>query len=161
MKTIIINTENTEITIDGKKYILIPDDVPAPKESELKTFEDCWNKIKPKWFLNSSNRICEASDPTFNNLTNNSANQLPTEKSAKQIQATIKLHVVSHALQGEYVHYGNQKNYNYVVLLNNKRELDVMQAFNVYSPFSFKDEETARKSIEIAKDIWLEYFGVK
>jgi hypothetical protein len=165
MKQIIINTDNTQITIDGKEYVLVPVEF-APgvkaelKEPELKTFEDCWNKIKPKYYINDWGYIKQIS--TFNNSNAYTNNQLPTEKSAKQIQAAIKLFVVKQALQGDWepVH-GLPRWYIHYDCLNTRLVKGTCSHLVYMHPYPFKSAELAQKAIDIAGDIFLEYFGVE
>lgn len=161
MKTITYFESNNIVEIDGRRYYLQPIDHPKDlyKETELKTFEDCWNKVKPEYYIDDDNLICEYLDYPEKYRTE-TLNQLPTHKSAQQIQAAIKLFVVMHALQENWVPDTEREAYsiwyNNGILLISK---DYCNSYN--NPYIFKDQETAHKAIDIAGDIFLEYFGVK
>lgn len=160
MKSITLNENNTQITIDGKEYLLIPnitvEDICKVKEPELKTFEDCWNKVKPQFFIDNANDI-----KSYGNDTSSwaSLNQLPTEKTAKQIQAAIKLFVVKQALQGDWEPYGGDD--AFYVINDCGFVIAELNGKPGYNPYPFKTKELAQKAIDIAKDIWLEYFGIE
>lgn len=154
MQSINISNDGLSVNIDGITYYRPTD---LPKEPELKTFQDCWNKVRPIFMVDSGNNIREV--PTFLTYDETTSNQLPTEKSAKQIQAAIKLFVIMYALQGDWEQVWNEERY-YSVRYNGT-DLDVHTFACEYSPFVFKTGGLAKKSIDIAGDIWLEFFGVE
>lgn len=161
MKSIILNENNTQITIDNKEYILVPVNfspgvTASLKEPELKTFEDCWNKVIPRFFIDNANEIKSYG---HDKLYESSINQLPTEKTAKQIQAAIKLFVVKQALQEDWEPCTGDCGF-YVIYDNGLVIQEHGGKFGI-NPYSFKSLEISRKAIDIAKDIWLEYYGIE
>lgn len=159
MQTVTLSDDGNSVLIDGVVY----DKRKEPeKEVELKTFEDCWNAVKPVYWNRSSNTfVADNGSPSFSAA--GAALQLPTEKTAKQIQAAIKLFVVRQALQGDWEPGQGANHTPFFVWFNGNRGLLVggLCGQAMYSPFFYKSEELAKKSIEIAGDIYKEWFGVK
>jgi hypothetical protein len=159
MNSITINEDKTIATIDGVVYTLTPGmATPEPKKPELKTFRDCWDKVKPNFVINSNNCIINGHTWDAPRLFN----YLPTEKTARQIQAAIKLFVVWTAVNGEGSSHINE-NVFYIFYSRYTNDLTVTESIvsSLYNQYPFKTKELAQKAIDIAKDIWLEYFGIE
>jgi len=152
--------ENFQVDVNGELYDLVKREI--PKEPKLNTFEDCWNKVRPVWFIDNDNNITQT--PPIYRLKEKYHNQLPSEKSASQIQAAIKLFVVWAAINGEwsplcsggahYIIYNAAK-------FNNKLYASGVLPDGYFNPYPFKTPELAQKALDIAKPIWLEYFGIE
>lgn len=158
MNSIVVNEQKTFATIDGIMYRLTPhkmvDEQYSPK---LQTLEDCWNKVNPRYLIRQG-------DGTLSqDLKNYSlCSHLPSAKTARQIQAAIKLFVVWVAINGEW--YPKNNGLRYFIYFNqNEKNLQTNMTYHtsIINPFPFKTYQLADKAIDIAKDIWLEYFGVE
>lgn len=147
------------ITVCGVEYELIEK---KKNDPELKTFNDCWNKVKPEYFINDFNEIRNIKIRSNCTFDKQFSGHLPTYKMAKQIQAAIKLFVVRHALQGEWEPESGRNDTPCYVWFNGTRGLLIQklhgQAIN--TPFAYRSEDLAIKSMEIAADIYKEWFGV-
>jgi hypothetical protein len=160
MKSINISNDGNSVSIDG---VIYDKRKTEPKEPGLKTFEDCWNKVKPiYWNKNSNSEITSSpASPVFYPGRGMEMN-LPSEKTARQIQTAIKLFVVWAAINGEWYPDTNENAfYIYYSRYENDIHITVSIIYSTYHPYPFKTRELAQKAIDIAKDIWLEYFGIE
>jgi hypothetical protein len=157
------------VTPDGKRYRLVPEDEPpvAPgvKEPELNTFEDCWNKVRPEYYLSNLNQI-QACGVHLSDLKEGGRdeNLFPTEQNGMQIQAAIKLFVIHSALCGgmpEAVYSKSVPHWEVCFHDDIKRGIfPAKVSHGICTQFMFPTEELAQKSIDIGKDIWRTYFGL-
>lgn len=158
MKTVTLSNDGNSVLIDGVVYDKRKD---TEKKEELNTFEDCWNAVKPVYWNHSANTsISDNGSSLF--CSDGATLQLPTEKTARQIQAAIKLFVVRHALQGDWEPKPGTSDAPRHVWFNNRGGLLVQELYGqaLNTPFAYKSEALAIKSIEIAGDIYKEWFGV-
>jgi hypothetical protein len=156
------------VTADGKRYRLVPEEdkppvSPVVNEPELNTFEDCWKKIRPSYFINLNNEIeCFDMASTNGEYDHSLSFHLPTESNCKQIQAAIKLFVIQYALNDGYVSIENSHGGYSVYFDGALLRVEQTNPHNsdTRSPYIFKTFELAQKSIDIGKDIWRTYFGL-
>jgi len=153
---------------EEERYILFPEryynlETPKAKEPELNTFEDCWNKVRPEYYLNNLNQISTCGVHLLELKDSNDENLFPTEQNGMKIQAAIKLFVIHAALVDENWNYAYDENHYEVCYDDNieKKGLRVVSvSHGIATQFLFPTRELAQKSIDIAKDIWLTYFGL-
>ena len=153
--------ENLQVNVNGEIYDLVKREI--PKEPELNTFEDCWNKVNPRYWIRQNDGSI-ATDFANHLLCGKTITHLPSEKTARQIQAAIKLFVVWAAINGEwsplcsssahYIIYNAAK-------FNDKLYVSGVLSNGYFNPYPFKTPELAQKAIDIAEDIWLQYFGIE
>lgn len=157
------------VTSNGKRYRLVPEDEPPTttpvKSPELNTFEDCWNKVRPEYYLSNLNQIMTCG-VHLTDLKNDGRdeNLFPTEQNGCQIQAAIKLFVIHDALCGRMPESVYSKSVpHWEVCFHDDIKHGIFPAkvsHGICTQFMFPTEELAQKSIDIGKDIWRTYFGL-
>lgn len=156
-----ISNDGLSVIVNGITYhkLVLAKELPdAPKEPELKTFQDCWEKVKPGYWIKQATNTIEQQNIILYYDNKDTAN-LPTRKSATQIQAAIKLFVIKEALQGDWKPELNERSYH---IWYNGYNLKIGTNFGEekLNPFTFKSKELAQRAIEIGRNIWLKYFGL-
>jgi len=127
----------------------------------LQSYEDCFRKVKPEYFIDTHNEIAHLAPPPNVKNFHAASNRVPSRKCAEQLQAAAKLFVITEALNGgEWVPEAGEPVYG-IYYSRNKGLLcvDVAQ-FVISSPYNFKSKELGLQAIRIASPIWLKYFGV-
>lgn len=98
------------------------------------------------------------------NLDSTDQNNVPTERQAKQLAATIKLMTIMHdANGGEWV--PNQDKKRVIVAWNpafgkGSEFFCYTHKNSFYSPIYFRDYETAQRAYEENKQVFNDYFGI-
>lgn len=165
MKEVTINGMTITVTEDTAKLMLeqahdvidqLGDTFDEDNENELNTFQDCWEKVNScgGYYISSYNNISSAE---LINYHVDNMNVVPREDLAKKIQLYTQLLVVAEALNdGEEF-----TNSCYVVERNGVLATGYAVGDYNYVDILYKDEETAKKAIEIAGDIYNEFFNLK
>jgi len=132
------------------------------KEDEVRSWEDCMRKLK-KWFwIDSTSSVMRLDEAAGIDATDKGV--LPTEQDAKQVLAEMQLRVIANVLNdGWEPDWDNDTEFKYVVRYDYDDDDFIVFSATVISssPIYFKDEKTAQKAIQIGKEQWLIYFGVK
>lgn len=140
------NKDLTTITLTSSVAKWIKD-LTISKEPELNTFKDCWNKVKPNFYLSSINEI-------VNNTTlTHRGNELPSKLHLEWIQELIKLQVVATALNSTAPFYGS----GICICATKKYEskdsyiltLEALNPSKNYGDIKFMNKELAQKAISI------------
>lgn len=132
--------------------IITPSDVTdTPPVKSLK-YEDCFERVKPKFWVDVDLVISQNNSAFYDNV--------PTERQAKQLAATIKLMTIMHdANFGEWIPSEGEKIWSHYF----ERETNVIGScdyeYTAPSPIYFRDKETAKRAYEANKEIFHDYFG--
>lgn len=133
--------------------IVTPSDVTdTPPVKSLK-YEDCFERLKPKCYVDEALQIKQSV------LVHN--DNVPTERQAKQLAATIKLMTIMHdANGGEWVPKAGEMFYSFNY--NREESKVVMSNYKTFiaSPIYFRDHKTAKRAYEANKEIFHDYFGI-
>jgi len=127
----------------------------AQKE-ELKTFRDCWDKVKPIFHMDTIGEIrggiCEGENAY--NYPN-----LPRKELVEKVKLYIKLLVVAEAVNDGWVYKNGGSRY-YCIYLKKDNKLRVIHGNMISGDIKFKDKETAQKAIDICPEVWKEYLTI-
>lgn len=143
---------------DGRKVkITVVEQTKTETEVSAK-FEDCWERVKPMFYVNRDNEINVSIAPINKPMQHNA---VPTERNARQLQAFAKLLVIMHDLNGgEWIPKDGESIYRLVYL----READDFYTRKTTrtneSPIRFRTEELAQKALEANKQLFRDFYGV-
>lgn len=131
-------------------------------KTELKTFEDCFRVIRPRYYINNINTISRMNGGYSNEGTMDH-NLFPSKVIGAQIQAAIKLFVIHAALvpNWKYDPLGTHWKVAYYVGPGKQKLATYCDKHGVATQFMFPTEELAKKAIDIGGDLWMTYYGMK
>lgn len=131
---------------------ITPSDVTdTPPLPSLK-YEDCFERVEPKFYVDLFLIISQSQSAFENNV--------PTKRQAKQLAATIKLMTIMHdANGGEWVPSEQELILAPVFVRRSKQCTFDLLEHSTYSPIYFRDYETAQRAYEANKEIFHDYFG--
>lgn len=146
-------------TEDGTTVEVIVSKQPKPdaKKSSAR-FEDCFERVKPVWFIKDNNTIAQTGTPI--NIRS-SYNQVPTERNTKQLQAFTKLLTIMYSLNGGEFPLKWQDNAWFVAYNRESGKLNYYRYVNLTdSPIYFRTQALARKAIKENEQIFRDFYGL-
>ena len=131
------------------------------KEKELKSFEDCWNKVikhTTSYYLSTTGNI---HDSCLDEEDHIAFPNVPRRELARKVQLYIKLLTVAEAVNDGWTFDDKpDEDYSYTCLSSNG-ELCVRDYANIKAgDIKFKDRDTAKRAIGICPELWEEYLSI-
>jgi hypothetical protein len=121
------------------------------EKQEIKTCEDAFNKLKPRWFLDSCGGINGSKFLT--NFAFNLCN-MTSEKEAKRIKALIQLRLIAEAMND-----GVEEDNYWFIGVNLKANYSAVQSSLVMLAPIFKTEQLAEQALRNFKPLFEDLYA--
>jgi hypothetical protein len=158
LKLLITKTMTTKEELEQlkKQFATLEAKIANEQKQEIKTCEDAWKKLMPKWYINDSGSVTKHLAIEQGIFLNNQCN-MTSEKEAKRIKALIQLRLIAEAMN-EGVERECKSEYSYVSRRFTIEQSQLETSWSYVFPV-FNTKELARQALTNFKPLFEDLYA--